>query len=173
MKVCISGLTASGKTTVSEALSKELGVTHVQNSYKAYLRDNRGLADFIDKTDEDFVREFDKRTVEMSNEGDCVVSTWLSPWLIKDADLRVWLYAPLDIRVKRYMARENVERERAERTVLEIDSSATQSFKKFYNIDISELEMFDMHINTARSDVQDTVALISLAVMKSDKSRFR
>lgn len=173
MKVCISGLTASGKTTVSEALARDLRITHVQNSYKAYLRDNRGLADFIDKTDEDFVREFDRRTIEMAKKGDCVVSTWLSPWLIEDADLRIWLYAPLNVRIKRYMDRENIDGKEAERRVLEIDRSAAQSFKKFYNIDISELGIFDMHINTERSGIEDTVAIISLAMMRKDKNMFR
>ncbi len=165
MKICISGFTASGKTAISEALSSKLKIKHVQNSYKEYLEGNATLSKFIDATDEEFAKNFDMKTIEMASKEDCVVSTWLSPWLIKDADLRVWIYADMDVRVKRYMGRESLnEKEGAEKRVSDTDSSAIASFKKFYNIDINEHSDFDLQINTGKISVEGAVNIISLAL---------
>jgi cytidylate kinase len=170
MKICISGLTASGKTTVSEALALKMKIKHVQNSYKEHLRGNVNMSGFIDAADEKFVKSFDMKTIEMASKEDCVVSTWLSPWLVKDADLRVWIYADIGTRIKRYMERETLASEQeAGKRVSETDDSAIASFKKFYNIDINEHSDFDLQINTGKISVESAVDIISLALKDKKK----
>ena len=165
VKICISGLTGSGKTTISERVASDMGLLHVKNSYKDYLSENKKLTSFIDETDEEFVKNFDMKTIEMASKEDCVVSTWLSPWLIKDATLRIWLYAQDEVRVKRYMRRENIEDENDARArMLEIDRTAIEHFKKFYVVDITNHDDFDLQINTGKISIDGSVSLISSAL---------
>ncbi len=75
MKICISGFASSGKTTLGEALSKELNIRHIKNSYKSIVKnDDRKIVGFLDdltkKHDKQVALDFDSNIVKMSNEGD-------------------------------------------------------------------------------------------------------
>ncbi len=168
MKICISGLTASGKTTLSEKISNELGVKHVQNSYKEYIKSHELMADFIDSADERFVRDFDRKTVNATST-DCVVSTWLGPWLVKDATLRAWLYAPDEIRAKRYAERHMIGLADARELIASTDSSAARGFKRVYGIDIYDQSIFDIQLNTSTTSIRECVSVLSLMVIEREK----
>lgn len=168
LKICVSGLTASGKTTLSDRIAKELNIKHVQHSYKEHIQKHSSMPDFIDSTSDEFVKDFDRRTVEAASQ-DCVVSTWLGPWLVEDATLRVWLYAPVGVRAQRYADRHRTSVDDARKLVSSTDNSASRSFKKIYGIDIYDSSIFDIQLNTSTESIDECVSIVSLAVIEKDK----
>ena len=92
MIICISGYTGSGKTTLGDALAKKMGIKHVGISHKTQFVSNPSdTLEFTKRnTSASFEKSFDELVVEEAHKQDCVVTSWLSPWFIKDASVRVW-----------------------------------------------------------------------------------
>jgi predicted cytidylate kinase len=153
--IAISGFTASGKTTVGEILAKRLGVAHLHPSFKDWAKEEGiDLLSFqeqaeeneaIDKKFDDFVREEAKKQP-------CVASTWLSPWTVEKAQLRIFLTCPLSIRIARICEREGMDEDEAREYIKKKDESNFLRYKKLYDIDFLNVEtysFFDMMINSS------------------------
>lgn len=121
MKVVVSGLTASGKTTVARALSEWFALPIVSGSelrrsflgipereVKAdarhfWLTSERALrADALRLREGSAERQFDEMLHERHDAGgDAVFDAWFLAWLAQKPSLRIWLEAALDVRVQR------------------------------------------------------------------------
>ncbi|MGD0510212.1 MAG: cytidylate kinase family protein [Candidatus Micrarchaeaceae archaeon] len=181
LRICIGGLSCSGKTTLGEFLAKELNITHVTkrtlDTYKKLEDDFKASGDsqlkMLQAADKRYADAFDKEVVEIANSTDCVVTTWLGAWMIKDPAIRVWLSAGFDERARRYANNHDMKIDDAKDYVKKKDELTTSSFMDLYKIDIKNHSFFDMMINTERSSLEEAAALISLLAMNKDKTRFR
>ena len=181
LRICIGGLSGSGKTTLGERLAKDLNIMHVTKraleAYKKVEEDVKKTGDsqleMIQTADKRYADSFDKEVVEIANRTDCVVTTWLGAWLIKDPAIRVWLSASFDERAKRFANDHRMTVENARDYVKKKDELTTSSFKDLYDIDIKNHSFFDMMINTERTSLDESAALISLLAMGKDKENFR
>ena len=65
MKICISGLTGSGKTTIAKILSKKLNYPLISSSYKNFTKD---IVEFTQKNinNKKLAKDFDKKIVELA-----------------------------------------------------------------------------------------------------------
>lgn len=180
LRICISGLTGSGKTSLGEMLARELKIMHVTKELaKSYLafKGERGKlgkkAAIIETANAHYAKSFDSEIEELARRNDCVVTTWLGPWVVKSPTLRVWLNASLKERVRRKARQRGTSEKSAERYVKLKDKETIASFKKVYGIDVMDHSMFDIEINTERLSRNDSIAIIAmLAAMKSGK-RFK
>lgn len=178
IKICISGLTGSGKTAIAERLEKELNILHVRKELTKTFRDAVAGKDIKDPkvasiaSDPKYATQFDDEIVKMAEGQDCVLSTWLGPWFIKDATLRVWLDASVEERVRRVYNREKTAMPDAIKFMEEKDKLTVKNFKKDYNINIMDHEVFDLEINTEKFSIEETVALISMVSLSRDKKKF-
>ncbi|MCL4363259.1 cytidylate kinase family protein [Candidatus Marsarchaeota archaeon] len=171
MKICISGLTASGKSTLAEELSKALGIKHIHKSYKEYVDSYSKLADFTASADKKFANSFDAEIKKLAN-GDCVVSTWLSPWMIEDATLRIWLNASESTRSKRRAAQHNEVGGSDISAIEGIDKAAINQAKRIYDIDIFDHSIFDIEINTEKMSIMECASAISIIALERDRKNF-
>ncbi|MFB6302735.1 MAG: (d)CMP kinase [Haloferacaceae archaeon] len=157
MLLTVSGPAGSGKSTTAAGLADVLGYEHVSGG--DIFRDlaaERGYTpvEFNELAEEDpqIDRDLDRRLYEIAREReDLVLESRLAGWLAGDAaDLRLWLTAPLDVRARRIADREGkpVQRARAETRRRE-DSEATR-YDEYYDIDIHDLTIYDLVLNTAR-----------------------
>lgn len=177
MRICISGLTGSGKTTLGRLLSKELNIEHItKESVEEYARilkeikkgGNERLG-VLQAAHPKYARNFDAEILEAAKGKNVVVTTWLSPWLMKDATLRVWLNASLDERSRRKAIEMRTSQKKAKEYVMRKDGLAAGEFKKIYGIDISDHSVFDLEVNTRKLTHREVVAVISmLAMMKEN-----
>jgi cytidylate kinase len=168
IKVCISGFTASGKTTIAELVANKLGIEHIHKSYKEYVKSEFDIAKFTSEASEQFVKSFDNEIKKLAEEStSCVLSTWLAPWMVKDATLRVWLYASLEERAKRWSKNYKTDIKTAEKLISEKDQSEVDSIKKIYNIDLNDRSIFDIVINTGLIGPQESADIICLAAKAS------
>jgi len=174
VKIAISGFAGSGKTALAKGLVERLNalgldVKLVAPTFKD-LAKARGmdLMEFqkeaeknpeIDKEFDGYIRREAKKYKNV------VVATWLAIYLI-NADLSIFLYAPLLERAKRVALRDNIKVEEALKHVTERDEENRQRYLALYNIDIFKLyEMADLCINSSRFSIDQEVDLV-LSVLK-------
>ena len=92
---------------------------------------------------------------------DLVLESRLAGWMAGEhADFRIWLDAPLEIRARRIAEREDKAVETArEETRARAESEATR-YEAYYGIDIEDLSIYDLVLNTARLDPEGVVSAI-------------
>jgi cytidylate kinase len=109
--------------------------------------------------------DLDKKIIEIAKNGDIVIDSQLSGFLLKDiADFRIHLVCPVDIRVKRMVSRDqSTYEEKLKETTLR-EKSEAKRFKKLYNIDINDSneinKAFNLIINTENLTVKEVLDLI-------------
>ncbi len=168
MIICISGLTGSGKTTIGELVAKRLGIAYIGSSYKSMAQDRKALMSLIKRKDPGFHKKFDRDIIKKVNKAkNCVVTTWLSPWMIKKSSLNVWIYADQDIRARRRAKQIGIPYEDSLKFISEKDKSAMRYMKGIYNINIlKDHNVFDAEFNTGRMRAEDVVGAILLLSAK-------
>ncbi len=172
IRICLAGLTGSGKTSIGEELAKELNIEHVHKSFKDAVKDEKELLKMQRNVKEDYEKAFDKEIVRLAKGKNCVVTTWLGAWFIKDATLRVWLNASKETRIKRLMKKYKESRKYIERYITEKDNSNVKRWKKIYNIDLNDHSIFDLEINTEKFTPREIVSIIAMVALAKDKKRF-
>jgi cytidylate kinase len=96
----------------------------------------------------------------------------IATWMVKDyADLLVYVTAPIETRAKRIAARDGISIEEARRRIEIREESMRRRFKNLYSIDISDLSIHDIIINTERIDVDTMVKIVLTAIEEIIKSR--
>lgn len=150
--IAISGKSGCGNTTVSRMVAERLGLRLVNYTFHT-IADERGIP-FDDlchmaETDPSWDRYLDRRQVEMAHEGSCVLGSRLAVWLLKDeADLTVYLTAPLVVRAERIWKREGGSYAAVlERTRLR-DERDRYRYLRLYNIDNNRYDFVNLLIDT-------------------------
>jgi cytidylate kinase len=172
MIIAVSGLGGSGKDTLGRALAKELGMPVVSPTFKT-LAEEEGISlmEFQEKAknDPEIDRKFDEALKREASKGDCVVTTWLGPWMV-EADYRVWVLAPLKIRAERLAKRDGLSFDDALAHLRKRDAGNRERYLSVYGIDILELEGFDLAVNSGGLSPQELVGIV-LEGMKQKKLR--
>lgn len=173
MKICISGFAGSGKTTIAKKLNEKLNYPIINITFKDLAKEKNLTLEEIQKLaekDKTIDLELDKLIVKRANElENCIISTWLGPWIVKDANIRIFLFAPLEERAKRISERDKMTFEEALKHVKKRDNQNIKRYKRLYNIDIRNTEIFELIINTSKLTVEQTTYLIyALVKIKSE-----
>jgi cytidylate kinase len=157
MIIAVSGLAGSGKNTFGKTLAEKLGYHIVCPTFKD-LAEKEGipLMEFQKKAhaDPSIDRKFDEMVKHEASRGECVVTTWLGPWMV-DAEFRIWVDAPADLRAKRLAKRDRISVEAAEKHIKERDGDNRERYKKLYNIDILDHGKFDLEISSAENSPEE------------------
>ncbi len=168
MIIAISGMSGSGKNTVGEKVAKALRLRTVEYTFKDYARE-RGISlmEFqkLANQDSSIDRDFDRRLVANASRGNCVVTTWLGPWMVKKASLRVWLEAGERVRAKRISKREGMPAPKALAHLRKRDRDNIARYKKLYGINIQDRGVFDVIVNT-EGFLPDEIAGIVVAAAR-------
>jgi cytidylate kinase len=151
MIIAVSGLSGSGKNTLGSLLAKRLGLRLVCPTFKDLAKkEGIALLEFQKKAENDPLidEKFDELLKEEAASGDCVVTTWLGPWMV-NPDIRIWVFCKDDIRSHRLANREGISTEEARAHIEERDFNNRSRYKKLYGIDIDEHSEFDVCVNSA------------------------
>jgi len=165
--VCISGLTGSGKNSAGEALARRTGMRLVSLTFKNEAR-KRGVSlmemQELAGKDRQIDLDFDRHLVEEASKGDCIVTTWLGPWMVKNADLRVWLYADERVRAQRVAKRDRMSQKEALEHVRRRDADNRERYLRYYGIDVNDHSAFDLEIDSGTHRPGEIARMIAEAL---------
>lgn len=173
MRIAISGRSGCGNTTVSTLVSQITGYPLINFTFRN-LAEERGV-DFwtlsrMAEEDDSIDLELDRRQVEMALEQEsCVLGSRLAIWVLKEADLKVYLEASLEVRVSRIHRREGGSLEERLAETRQRDLNDTERYKRIYSIDNTKSDIADLVINTDNLSAQEIAALIVEAASSRQK----
>ena len=166
MIICISGLSGSGKNSVGEEVAKLLSLRVVNPTFKTIAaKQKMSLMEFHRKAEKEHSidKQFDAHLVSEARKGNCVVTTWLGPWMVKDADIRVWLYAPREVRARRVAGRDAMTPEQALTHINDRDESNHHRYNEVYKINIYDHSGFELVLNTEKFKPSESAQIIAAA----------
>ena len=164
IKIAISGRSGCGNTTVSKMIAEKLGLRFINFTFRT-LAQERGLElkDVLElaKTDDFWDREVDTRQVHLAREkGGCVLGSRLAIWMLKEADLKVYLGASENVRAARIVNREGGSLEEIAAFTAERDRQDHSRYFRLYNIDTNDYSFVDIVVDTDILNPQEIVDLI-------------
>ncbi len=169
MRIAISSKSGCGNTTVSNLLSEKTGYPLVNFTFRQ-MAVERGV-DFwtfcrMAEDDYDIDRELDRRQVEMAHESEnAILASRLAIWMLKDADLKVYLTASDLTRAKRIHKREGGELSERIKETENRDKKDSNRYKIVYGIDNSHPEsVADLIIDTDDKNPEEIVEIILSAL---------
>ena len=169
VRVAISGKSGCGNTTVSTLLADNHGVKLINYTFRQ-LAAEKGLtlAQVIEnaRTDDSYDIFVDNHQVELARAEPCVLGSRLAIWMLKEADLKVYLFASDETRAKRILNREGGDLQKIKEFTAMRDSEDTRRYKKIYNIDNNDYSFSDLIIDTAKFNPEQIVELIIAELKK-------
>ncbi len=163
--ICIGGYTGSGKDTIADIVANKLNFKRIKFSFKDVARElNIPLMEYQKYVERDLTidKKFDEKILKEAK-GKCVISTWLSPWYIKNAILKVFLEASEEERARRIAKRDKMKFKEALRHVNERDMHNRGRYLALYKIDICDKSVFDLIINTEKFSPEQSAEIIIAA----------
>src|SRR5574344_2441214 len=153
LRIAISGKSGCGNTTVSTLLAKTLNLKLINFTFRQ-LAAEKGitLAEVIEraKTDDSFDITVDTRQVELARKESCVLGSRLAIWMLKEADVKIYLLASDELRARRILNREGGDLEEIKAFTQMRDSEDSGRYLKLYKIDNNDYSFADMIIDTAK-----------------------
>lgn len=169
MIITISGPPGSGKSTLSRILSVKLGMEHISmgDIFRKCAEDRcMCLAEYglLAKQNGDIDRELDAMQKRIAKEKDNIILEGRLSGFLVEADLKVWLQAPLEVRAGRIAKRENKPISIAIAETSEREECERERYLGYYNIDIKDLSVYDMVIDSSKWDAEEISEIVMKAV---------
>ena len=138
VRVAISGKSGCGNTTVSSMLAEKLGIKLINYTFRQ-LAAEKGLtlAEVIEnaKTDDSYDITVDTRQVDLARQESCILGSRLAIWMLKEANLKVYLLADPEVRAKRILNREGGNLQEIIDFTSMRDNEDSRRYMKLYQID--------------------------------------
>ncbi len=164
--IAVSGPPGSGKTTYARRLAEDLGLEfYSAGGFFRELARKRGLTllelNKLAASDPSIDLEIDRMTYEIGLRGGAVIEGHLVAWVLRDiADVKVYVTAPLEVRVRRIAMRDNIPFSVALRETLERERLHRRRFLEYYGVDINDLSIFDLVVDTSKLGIDEVYSVI-------------
>jgi cytidylate kinase len=175
MKIIISGLTATGKSTLVRGLSQEFGLEYFSASSK--WKDIMPKKDFVfweskkgldalkfrlshlkyDRMLDDFILK------HVASHDNIIIDSWVASWKIDDKDtIKIYLRADLETRARRVVVRDGILYKDALDFMKKKDKLSTKIYYKLYKIKIDrDMYPFKLVVDNSHLSVEAMRALCS------------
>jgi cytidylate kinase len=171
MRVTVSGLPGSGTTSLARYLAAEhkLDLISAGEVFRQMAKErDMDLVEFgrLASEDSSIDRLIDERQKEIAGQrNDIIVEGRLSGWFIEDAELKIWLTASLECRIRRILARDVIENlDIAKKMTRQREECEAERYLTYYNIDIGDLSPYHMVLNSERWGVEELGAIVDTAI---------
>lgn len=169
MRITISGPPGSGTTTVAKLLAEKLGFKLISageifrklaaekgmtlEEFSRYAESNPDIDFYIDKLQKEMAEK----------EDNVVVEGRLSGWMVKNA-FKVWIYASPEVRYRRIAQREGKDVARVKNETKRREELEKRRYKKFYSIDLDDISIYHLAINSEHFKSEEIVEIILKAL---------
>lgn len=169
MKITISGPPGSGKSTLSKMLSSKLGLELISmgDIFRKLATDRcMSLDEFgtLAKCNDEIDRKLDEEQKKVAKEKDNIIIEGRLSGFLVEADLKVWLKAPLEIRAERIAKRENKSVSSAIKETSEREECERVRYLNYYDIDIRDLSVYDIVIDSTKLSPEEICEIVGKAV---------
>lgn len=170
MKITISGPPGSGKTTVAKILSERLKIKLISAGEvfrRLAFEKNMSLEEFgkYAELNPEIDILVDRVQREMAEkEKDAIIEGRLSGWMIKNAELKVYLFADAEVRYSRIAKREGKDLSTVRKETSLREELEKRRYQKFYSIDIEDWRIYDLIINSNRVSPEKIAEIIITAL---------
>ena len=168
--IAIGGLHGIGKSTVAKALAKHFKLRYL-SAGKAFRemakRKTLTLQEFSKLADEDpsIDLEIDNSIKKEAEKGDAIVEGQLASWMLKNmADMKILLTAPEKVRIKRIATREGTSFDEAKKRTAIREKIEKERYKKYYNIDLSDVSIYDLIFDTSLLIKEETIKVLEAMI---------
>jgi cytidylate kinase len=164
--ITVGGPHGTGKSTYASALANALSLRYVSAGeiFRELAKKNTmSLEAFSNRAANDptIDRMIDDRTKDEARKGNVVIDAQLAAWIVKElADLKMLLTAPDAVRFKRIAEREGVALEAAQRETEVRELIQERRYMQYYGIDVTDLSIYDLKIDTSLHPIEETKALV-------------
>lgn len=168
--ITIGGPPGAGTTTIAKAISEKLNLRYVSmgSIFRKVAKERRINVEKLSETAEKEVdEEVDARSQEEAKKGSVIIDGDLAAWKNPDADVKIWLTAPLKTRAMRILnSFEKGEKRVAESysTLEEVEEFIGKRFsfdksryRECYNIDIDDLTIYDIIVDNEELSIEETI----------------
>ena len=163
MIITITGLPGSGKTSVAKELAKHLHIKHYSmgDLFRKIAKKKKLPLLELTKTGRRLSDELDEMQKHIAKTNkNAIIDSRLGAYLIKNADARIYVYASLKTRVRRIAERDKKTYKAALRETLAREREELKHYKKEYNVDYRNKNLYNIIIETNGLAVEDTVKKI-------------
>lgn len=165
--ITISGEIACGKSSIADALMALLPGWRWINTGQQFrdFTESKGISiQQVSFLPDEVHRAFDTEQRKMLEvETNILVEGRLAGWLASGLEgiFKVYCYAPIDVRIERYIKREKVSWEKALNEILYRDSRDLEKFRQMYGIpDYRSLTFYDLQVDTSGDSPDNLARLI-------------
>ena len=165
MIITIGGVAGSGTTTASKILSEKMNIPYISAGdifRQMAVEHEMDILKFSEYAEDNIEidKKIDQRQAEIAQENEAlIVEGRLSAYFI-DADLKVCFIAPLDVRAERISQREGKPLSMVKKEIIQRGESEAKRYQEIHQIDIKNLDIYDLIINTHSFNPQSIANII-------------
>ena len=173
MRITISGPPGSGKTTACNRLSEMLGLKAVvfgKIFRELAAEKHLSLLEFgqLAEKDPSIDEAIDAKILEIARQNeDIILESRLSAYMLSRNSIpafKIYLGASPEVRMSRIGVREGQTIEDAKRETVERQASEAKRYMMYYNIDINDMSVYDLVVNTDDLDPNGVIDTILEAI---------
>lgn len=167
--ITVAGNHGAGRSTHGQRLAETFGLRYISTGMLFRERATElGVSleemNRLASEDPDFDNWLDNRTKEESRKHGVVIDANLSAWMAEDPDIRVYVTCPFDVRVARIAERESRDVSDVERETRMREESEKIRYGEYYGVDVCDLSVYDVIINTSLFSVEGTANILKCIV---------
>jgi cytidylate kinase len=164
LKIAVSGKSGCGNTTVSKIVAEQLGLLFINFTFRSLAEEKDiSLEEVLALAAKDdwWDKEVDRCQLELARKDDgCVLGSRLAIWMLKEADLKIYLRAKPEVRAARIFQREGGDLEDIAAFTAERDRQDRERYQRIYGIDNDDYSFADIVIDTDTIDPLQIAELI-------------
>ncbi len=160
MIITITGLPGSGKTTIAKGLAKHFHIKHYSmgDFVRKIAKKKKMSVLELSRKSEKIVDEMDALQKKIARtHKNAIIDSRLGAYLIKNAHIRIYIYAPLKTRVKRIAQRDKTSYNESYHQTLAREREELKHYKKRYNIDYRNKKLYNIILNTNKLKLNEGI----------------
>jgi CMP/dCMP kinase len=163
-RIAISGKSGCGNTTVSKLVADTLQARFINFTFRNLATEHGiSLEEVLVRAKEDdwWDKEVDTRQVALAMEASsCVLGSRLAVWMLKEADLKVYLKASAEVRAQRIHTREGGDLAAIAAFTAERDRQDRERYLQLYGIDNDQWSFVDLVVDTDTMNPEQICELV-------------